>query len=273
MRRAGKSVVNILLFLFSFTCVFPVVWILYSSLKTQAEFSVNSVGLPLKATLDNYVAVFTQTEMPRYILNSFRTAVLSVACIVIFAFILGYLFSRFHFFGRNLLYTYVMLGMLIPVHALLVPLYVQLRDLGSLNNWYTLVLPYVAFGLPIAMLLTESFVSSIPRSLEEAAFIDGAGFLRTMFVIVLPLCMPILATVVIISFFYCWNEFSFALVLTNTDAYRTIPVGLTFFKSMFTVDYPRLMAGIMVSLLPVIVLYFSFSDRIISGMMVGAVKG
>ena len=136
-----------------------------------------------------------------------------------------------------------------------------------------LAFPYVAFGMPLAMVLTESFIKTIPRSFEEAAYIDGASFLHTMFMIILPLAMPILATVTIITFFYCWNEFSFALVLTSDDAARTIPVGLTMFKSAYTTDYPSLMAGILVSLLPVMILYYVCSDRIIKGMMAGAIKG
>lgn len=272
-RRFGQFVLNLVLILFSLSCVFPIIWIGYSSLKTQAAFSLDSLGLPTAPTIQNYVSVITTTKMPLYVLNSFKTSLIAVSLVLVFAFILGYLFARFKFFGRNFLFVYVMTGMLIPIHALLVPVYIQLRDIGILNRWFTLALPYVAFGMPLAMVLTESFIESIPRSFEEAAFIDGAGFLRTMFMIILPLAMPILATVTIISFFYCWNEFSFALVLTSDDSARTIPVGLTMFKSAYTTDYPRLMAGILVSLAPVIILYFSCSDRIINGMMAGAIKG
>ncbi len=272
-RRFGQFVLNLVLILFSLSCVFPIIWIGYSSLKTQAAFSLDSLGLPTAPTIQNYVSVITTTKMPLYVLNSFKTSLIAVSMVLLFAFILGYLFARFKFFGRNFLFVYVMTGMLIPIHALLVPVYIQLRDTGVLNRWFTLALPYVAFGMPLAMVLTESFIESIPRSFEEAAFIDGAGFLRTMFMIILPLAMPILATVTIISFFYCWNEFSFALVLTSDDSARTIPVGLTMFKSAYTTDYPRLMAGILVSLAPVIIRYFSCSDRIINGMMAGAIKG
>lgn len=272
-QKTGRFLINAVLILFSFTCIFPIIWIGYSSLKTQAQFSMDSLGLPTAPTLANYISVITSTEMPTYVFNSFRTAVISVVLVIIFAFVLGYLFSRFKFFGRNFFYIYVMIGMLIPIHALLVPIYVQMRDIGVLSKWYTLAFPYVAFGMPLAMVLTESFIKTIPRSFEEAAYIDGASFLHTMFMIILPLAMPILATVTIISFFYCWNEFSFALVLTSDDAARTIPVGLTMFKSAYTTDYPRLMAGILVSLLPVMILYFVCSDRIIRGMMAGAIKG
>lgn len=273
LSAVGRIIINAILCLFSFSCIFPIIWIAYSSVKTQQEFAHSSLGLPRAPTLANYAYVFTKTEMPRFIFNSFRISIISVVLVLLFSFILGYLFARFKFFGRHFLYIYVMVGMLIPIHALLVPMYVQLRTFGVLNRWFALTFPYVAFGMPLAMVLTESFIRTIPRSFEEAAYIDGAGFLRTMFVVILPLALPILATTTIITFFYCWNEFSFALVLTSSDAIRTIPVGLTMFKSAYYVDYPAMMAAILLSMFPVMVLYFAFSDRIISGMMAGAIKG
>ena len=152
-------------------------------------------------------------------------------------------------------------------------MYIQLNGVGLTNHWYTLLIPYIGFGLPISIMLIESYISSIPGELEEAAAIDGCSFTRTLFQIVFPLASPILATVAIIQFFAVWNEFTFALILVNDDSLRTVPVGLTMFKGAYTVDYPRMMAGIMVTMLPVMILYFIFSKRIIEGMVAGAVKG
>lgn len=273
MRRLGKGALNLLLLVFSISCIYPIFWVLYSSFKTQAEFTISSMALPHNWTLTNYASVLTQSKMGVYMVNSFRTALISVALVVLISFLMGYCLARFRFRGRNVLYTVLLLGMLLPIHALLVPLYIQLRDAGVTNQWFTLIIPYVGFGLSMGVVLTEGFVSSIPRAFEEAAAIDGSGFFRTTFTIMLPLSMPILATLIIIMFFGNWNEFSFSLVLINDDDLRTIPVGLTMFRSMYKVDYPRLMAGMMTALLPVIVLYFLFSDRIIQGMMAGAIKG
>jgi raffinose/stachyose/melibiose transport system permease protein len=264
---------NMVLFIFSITCIFPIVWILYSSLKTQAEFAVNSVGLPHVFTFANYFSVIRETNMLRYMLNSAIVSVVSVVAIIVLAFILSYFLARFSFKGRNFIYTYLLLGMLLPIHALLVPIYINLRNISMLNRQLTLVLPYVAFGLPAAMVLTEAFIRTIPRTFEEAAAIDGSSFTRTLCTIIFPLTMPILATITIIQFFGSWNEFSFSLVLISDDYLRTIPVGLTMFKSIYEVNYPRLMAGMMASLLPVMILYFIFSDRIIQGMTAGAIKG
>lgn len=273
MTKLLRFVINLLLVLFSVTCVFPIIWIIYSSLKTQAEFAVNSVGLPMAVTFENYLSVLRETNMVRYVANSAIVSVVTVAAIVLLAFIIGYFLARFSFRGRNFIYTYLLVGMLLPIHALLVPIYINLRDINMLNRQLTLVLPYVAFGLPTAMVLTEGFVRTLPTTFEEAAAIDGSSFARTLFTIILPLTMPILATITIIQFFGSWNEFSFSLVLISDDSLRTIPVGLTMFKSIYEVNYPRLMAGMMTSLLPVMILYFIFSDRIIQGMTAGAIKG
>ena len=272
-KSIGKVICNAGLLLFSFSCIFPMVWIFYSSFKTQAEFTQSSTALPQALNLKNYISVFTQTKLGMYMLNSARNTILSVLIIIVFSFLAGYVLSRYRFRGRSLIYNYFIMGMLIPVHALLVPMYVQLRQSGLTNHWYTLLFPYVAFGLPISIMLIESYIASIPKELEEAASIDGCGFFRCLFQIVFPLAMPILSTVAIIQFFAVWNEFSFSLILVNSDTLRTVPVGLTMFKSAYTVDYPRLMAGIMTTTLPVMILYFVFSKRIIEGMVAGAVKG
>ena len=277
MKSIGKTIVrgfvNLIMLLFSFSCIFPILWLLSSSLKTQQEFAQSSMALPSALNLKNYISVFTETNMLRYIVNSLRNTVLSVGLIIIMAFTAAYVLSRYKFKGRSFIYNYFIIGMLIPIHALLVPMYVQFKQAGLTNHWYTLLLPYIAFGLPISIMLIESYISAVPKELEEAAAIDGSGFFMTIFKIIFPLTGPILATVAIIQFFVVWNEFSFALILVSKETLRTVPVGLTMFKGAYTIDYPRMMAGILVTMFPVMLLYFIFSRRIIESMVAGAVKG
>lgn len=144
---------------------------------------------------------------------SVRTNVISIFFIALFGFIVGYILSRIKFKGNRLLYVMFLMGMLIPVHSLLVPIYVVFNKTGLGNQWFTLIIPYVAFGMPIAVFLVEGFIKAIPVELEEAAAIDGSSFTRTLFSIILPVAKPILVTIAIIQTFSCWNEFSFALVL------------------------------------------------------------
>lgn len=271
--KISKLLLNTLMVLFSITCLFPVIWIFFSSMKTQQEFMLSSMALPKSINFQNYIDVFQSTNMLVYIWNSLRNTIVSLGLTIIVVFPAAYVLSRRGFKGRNFIYNYFIIGMLIPVHALLVPMYIQFKQAGIDNQWYTLIIPYVAFGIPISVMLMESYIKSIPVELEDAATIDGCGFFKTMLLIILPLATPVLATVAIIQFFASWNEFSFALILVKDDALRTIPVGLNAFKGAHDINYPRFMAAIMASMIPAMLLYFSFSKRIISGMMAGAVKG
>lgn len=271
--KISKFLLNALMFLFSITCLFPVIWIFFSSMKTQQEFMLSSMALPESFNIQNYIDVFKSTNMLVYIWNSLRNTILTLVLIIAVVFPAAYVLARRGFKGRDVVYNYFIIGMLIPVHALLVPMYIQFKQAGIDNQWYTLIIPYVAFGIPISIMLMESYIKSIPVELEDAAAIDGCGFFKTMLRIILPLATPVLATVAIIQFFASWNEFSFALILVKDDALRTIPVGLNAFKGAHDINYPRFMAAIMASMVPAMLLYFSFSKRIISGMMAGAVKG
>ena len=144
---------------------------------------------------------------------------------------------------------------------------------GLGDSWYTLIFPYTAFGIPISVFLVESYVRNVPRELEEAAAIDGSGFSRTLFSIILPVCKPILVTIGIIQFFALWNEFTYSLILLSDERLKTISVGLTIFKGQYSTDYPQMMSAMFMAILPAIVLYFAFSKQIIKNMVAGAVTG
>lgn len=266
---------NALMILFSASCIFPLVWMFYSSLKTKRVFNADIMGLPTKPTISNYQKILTNTDyhIGQSMFASVRTTVLSIFFIVLFGFIVGYILSRIKFRGNRILYVMFLMGMLIPVHSLLVPIYVVFNNTGLGNQWFTLIIPYVAFGLPIAVFLVEGFIKAIPVELEEAAAIDGSSFTRTLFSIILPVAKPILVTIAIIQTFSCWNEFSFALVLIKDVRLQTVPLAMTMFKGQFASDYPKIMSAMLTTMAPIVVLYFAFSKQIIKGMVAGAVKG
>lgn len=266
---------NAIMIIFSATCIFPLVWMFYSSLKEKRVFNADIMGLPTDPTISNYQKILTNKDyhIAQSMLASIRTTALSIFFIVLFGFIVGYILARINFKGNRLLYLIFLMGMLIPVHSLLVPIYVVFNKTGLGNQWFTLVIPYVAFGLPIAVFLVEGFIKSVPVELEEAAAIDGSSFTRTLFSIIMPVAKPILVTIAIIQTFSCWNEFSFALVLIKDVRLQTVPLAMTMFKGQFASDYPKIMAAMLVTMAPIIILYFIFSKQIIKGMVAGAVKG
>lgn len=266
---------NFVLLIFSLSCIFPLVWMFISSLKEKREFNADIIGLPENPSFGNYIRILTNTDYHIFesMINSIRTTVISVVLIVLAGFIVGYILSRISFKGNRLLYLIFLMGMLIPIHSLLVPIYVVFNNTGVNNKWFTLIIPYVAFGLPIAIFLVEGFVKSIPTALEEAAAIDGSSFSRTLFSIIFPICKPILTTIGIIQTFACWNEFSFALVLLKDQKLHTVPLAMTQFTGQFSSDYPKIMAAMLITMAPIVTFYFVFSKQIIKGMVAGAVKG
>ena len=277
--RPGKLIggffMNLVLWIFSLSCIFPLVWMLYSSFKEKRAFNADIIGLPKSPTLINYIRILTNKDyhLAESMWNSVRTTVLSIIMIVLFSYIVGYILARVRFKLNRALYAMFLMGMMIPVHSLLVPIYVVFRNCGLSNRWFTLLLPYVSFGLPMGIFLVEGYVKGIPVSLEEAAAIDGSTFSKTLFQVILPICKPILVTVAIIQVFSCWNEFSFALVLIKSVGLQTVPLALTQFKGQFASDYPKQMAAMLITMAPIVVLYFAFSKQIIKGMVSGAVKG
>lgn len=266
---------NAVLLLFSLSCIFPLVWMFYSSLKEKRVFNADIMGLPKNPSFHNYVNILTNPDYHIFesVLNSLRTTVLSVFFIILFGFIVGYILARIKFPGNRVLYVIFLMGMLIPIHSLLVPIYVVFTRTGLSNQWFTLIMPYISFGLPIAIFLVEGYVKGVPVALEEAAAIDGSSFSRTLFSIILPMCKPILTTIGIIQTFSCWNEFSFALVLIKDPRLQTVPLAMTQFTGQFSSDYTKIMAAMLITMAPIVVFYFVFSKQIIQGMVAGAVKG
>ncbi len=271
--KALRVIVNAFVMLFSLTCIFPVIWMLYSSFKTNDEFLQNIIGLPESPMFENYIYAFKVSKMGVYFFNSAFNSVVCVAAIVILSTFVGYFIARYKFAGRNIIYTMFIAGMLMPIYGLLVPIYLQFRALNMLDHRYTLILPYIAFGLPMAIFLIENFVKTIPVEIEEAATIDGCRIRHILFRIILPMCSPVLATVMILTFLNVWNEFPFALILINEDSLKTIPIGLTYFKGQYKIDYAKLMAALVIAMAPVVIFYLFSSKRIMEGMVAGAVKG
>lgn len=185
---------NAVLLVFSISCIFPLFWMFYSSLKEKRAFNADNVGLPKSPTLENYQRILANPDyhLLESMMNSLRTALLSVALIIICGFIVGYILSRIRFKGNRILYVMFLMGLLIPVHSLLVPIYLVFKATNLSNQWFTLIIPYVAFGLPIAIFLVEGYIKAIPTDLEEAAAIDGSNFSRTLFTIILPVCLSLI---------------------------------------------------------------------------------
>lgn len=277
----GKRIINIiaavitnaLILLLSLFCLFPVVWMMYSSLKEEAGFLNNIVGLPTKLHFENYIAAIQTGKMDVAFVNSAFVSIAAVALLILIAFAAGVIFGRYDFKGKNVLYVMFLSGMLIPVHSLLIPIFIELKLFSLINNRLALALIYTTFGLPKAIFLITSFAATIPKEIEEAVIIDGGNTFSLFFRIFLPISKPILSTVVILSFLDAWNEFPFSLILMGKPELKTLPVALTYFTGQHSVQYTPMMAGLTIATLPVVVVYLLFYKKIMEGMVAGSVKG
>lgn len=270
----GVFAVNLVPMLYALTCVFPVVWLFYTTFKTQTEFSIDVLALPRSwANLTNYEYVLKKMPILQAMFNTMRVTLIVLLLVLFFAFVNGYFMARFRFRGKNTLSLIYMSNLLIPIHAILVPVYIMFTKLGLSNHWYSTIIPCVCMELTTSIFLVRSYLESVPRELEEAASIDGSSFSRTMFRIILPTVRPVLVTSGIISFFHVWNEFPFSLILFKDERDYTMPLMLMRFKGEYFTDYPRVMTSIFVAIIPALVVYSLFSKQIIKGMMAGAVKG
>lgn len=268
-----KVLINLIICLFSLTCIFPFVWMINSALKTNSEFMKNSLSLANHPHFENFLSAIQTGDIIRNFLNSMGLSIINIIITVLCSFIVGYFISRYNFRFRNLIYLLFVSGMVIPVLSLMVPVFIQFKTLHLLDHWYTLILPYVAFSMPFSVILVENYVRSIPREMDEAAYIEGCSTFQLLTNIIFPMCSPVLSIVVINSFISAWNEFPFSLVLINNETLRTISIGIRMFNSEHTVNYPLYIAALLISVVPIVVLYLICSKQIMKGMTVGAVKG
>ena len=263
-----------LIIFFAVYTLFPLIWLIISSLKTNFEFLAGSpFALPAKPQWQNYVNALAVAGLGRMLLNSVIVGLSATAVNVIIASMGAYCISRFRFNGRERIFTLFTAGILVPLNALMVPYFVIINKLGLYNTYGGMILLYCAIGIPMSTFLIRGLMDSIPMELEEAAYIDGCGFFGRFVHIILPLSRTGIVTAATFEFLTCWNEFVFANLIVSSEKLRTIQVGIRYFTNQFSTDYVSMYAAIVISIIPSILGYILFQEQIIAGMTSGAVKG
>jgi multiple sugar transport system permease protein len=253
---------------------FPALWILFTSLKSEAELVRKPISWwPHQATLDNYVRAFTDQPLLRYMGNSFAVALGSTAMSLVVAALAAYALARLNLKHRQLILTAIVASTMFPLVTLLVPIFETMRTLGLLNTYTALILPYTVLNLPVCTLVLVSFFQSIPKDLENAAMIDGCTRLGALWRVVLPLAAPGVFTAGILAFVNAWDEFLLALSLNSSAGMRTLPVGITLYQGEFTFPWPVISAALIVAIVPVAVLIALFQERVVGGLTQGGLKG
>lgn len=253
---------------------FPAVWILLTSLKTEAELVKKPITyLPHDLVLSNYVQAFTDQPLLKYLGNSLAVAAVSTAVALTVAAFAAYAIARLNLRHRQLILTCIVASSMFPLVTLLVPIFETMRNLNLLNTYTALVLPYTVLSLPVCTLVLVGFFQSIPRDLENAAMIDGCTRIGALWRVVVPLAAPGVFTAGILAFVNAWDEFLLALSLNASAAMRTLPVGISLYQGEFTFPWPVISAALVVAIVPIAVLIALFQERVVGGLTQGGLKG
>ncbi|KFN07047.1 carbohydrate ABC transporter permease [Paenibacillus macerans] len=273
LRKIRNGILWTGLTIYGILTLYPFFWLVISAFKTNADFYARPFGLPEVWRGDNFLRAWESSRLGSAFGNSLVVSAGSLALTLFIAALTSFVLARFQFRWKGGVLAFFVVGMLIPIHSTLVPLFILMKQMSLLNTYWALILPYTAFALPTAIFVLTAYLTSVPRELEEAAFIDGTGLWGLFFRIMLPMSVPALATVTIISFLHAWNDFSFALVFINKTVLKTLPLAIANFADGYQTDYGLTLAAMMLSVLPTIALYLLFQEQMMKGMTAGAVKG
>jgi multiple sugar transport system permease protein len=254
--------------------VYPLVWIFLTSIKNELELTqVPITYLPQTPNFGNYAQVFQAQPFARFFLNSLVISSLStILCVTIAAFA-AYALARLRLRYRRIISIVIVAASMFPIVSLIVPLFQIMRGFGWLNTYWSLVIPYATFSLPISTLVLTAFFQGIPEDLESAAMIDGCSRFGALWRIIVPLAAPGVVTAAILAFVNSWNEFLLALTFNSAPYMKTVPVGVMLYQGEFTFPWPLISAAIIITIIPIVVLILIFQRRIISGLTAGGVKG
>jgi len=252
---------------------FPVYWVIVASVTPESQLFGAPSLVPASPVLDHYRALFAERAFWVPVRNSLLVAGLTTVAALVVGVPCAYALARLRFGGRGTLMASILAVSVFPQIAIVSPLFLALRSAGLVDTFGGLVVPYTTFALPLAIWLMAGFFRQLPRDIEEAARLDGAGPVRAALAVTLPLSAPAIATTAILTFLYAWNEFLFALSFTVNPARQTVPVAIALFRGQYQVPWGQVLAAAVVASLPVALVVLMFQRRIVRGLTAGAVKG
>ncbi|WP_232735859.1 carbohydrate ABC transporter permease [Alteribacter populi] len=254
--------------------ILPLIWLLFFSLKNNQEvFNLPPLALPTEPKWENYVKVWTEGNIGQYFFNSVFVTGSAVILTVLLASFVTFAITRMKWRFNKLVLGLFMVGLMIPVHSTLIPLFNFFLNVNLMDHPLSIILTYTAFNLPITIMILLGFYYTLPREVEEAAIMDGCSIHRMFFQIILPMTAPVLATTAIINMIYNWNEFVFVNTFISSDKYKTLTVGIQNFIGQYSTDWGAIGATLMISIIPILIVFFILSNRIVEGITSGSVKG
>lgn len=271
----SQLLLNVFLAIWAAIVVFPMLWLLYTSFKTDKEIFFSPWSLPANLQWDNYVRGWVDAHIGDYFLNSFIVVLPSLALILALSAMTAYVLARFPFPGNRVIFYGFMAGMLFPVFLALIPLFFLVKDLGMLNTYQGLILVYTAYSLPFSVFFLTGFFKTLPSELHEAAIIDGANQYQVFFRVMLPLAQPGLLSIGIFNFLGMWNQYLLPLVLMSDAKHYVLTQGLAYMlhQQYYQNDWSALFAAVGMIMIPTLLVYTVFQNQIQKGITVGALKG
>ena len=270
-KSAGLGLVHIVLILGAAFMVLPFVWMLLTSFKDKSEvFTYSIQWLPSKINLDGYREVWSEIPFARMYVNSFIVAISVTACQLVTSALAGYAFARLDFPGRDLVFMIYLSAMMIPHQATIIPSFLLMRKFNMVDRYSSLILPFAAG--PFGAFMLRQFFMSMPRSLEEAAIIDGCSRFGVLRNVVLPLCKPALVTLGLFQFMFSWNSFMWPLIVTNKMSMRTLQVGLALLRAEVSTEWPMLMAATVMATVPILVAFLAAQRQFIESIAFTGLK-
>jgi len=262
-----------ILFLVAGLVLIPLLATVLGGFKSLGELRVNPFGLPAEWEWGNYWSILSGLRYWQLLLNSLVISVLTVALTLAAASMAAFVFAHVRFFGSRFLLQYLLLGLMFPAATAILPLFIKIRDLGLLDTYWGVVLPQVAFGLGMSILLFRNFFRQLPAELFDAAQVDGCGYIRFFRYVTLPLSRPILAVVGVIVFVHSWNSYLLPLVVLNRDSIYPWPLGMMAYQGEYSTDWQLVLAFVTLTILPAVVLFIAAQKVLVAGLTAGAVKG
>ncbi|QGQ99069.1 carbohydrate ABC transporter permease [Paenibacillus psychroresistens] len=273
-RLFPKCIPHIILMTYVIVVIYPLFFILTASFKINSNIILHPWGLPKPLIIQNYIDALSNNLIGRYFWNSLSVATIATALSILLAVTIAYALTRMKFpLFSKIVYGILLLALLIPPASLLIPLYIMVKDLGLYNSHLALILPYSSFGIPLTVFVIAAFLKSIPTELEEAGIMDGLSAYGLLGRIIIPLTLPTLVTVFILNFLSNWNEYIMASLFLSNQLLRTLPVAIVSFSDKFNMNYGALCASVMVSVIPVILIFIFLQKQIIEGVTSGSIKG
>lgn len=272
MTPQAKVTLYVSLSLVAAIVLIPLFTTMLGGFKTLGDLRVNPFGLPAKWQWGNYADILLGERYWLQIFNSLVIAVLTVFLTLVVSGMAAFTFAHIRFFGSEALLNYFLLGLMFPAATAILPLFIRIRDLGLLDTYWGVVLPQVAFGLGMSILLFRNFFRNLPEELFQAAFVDGCGYLRFFWHVSLPLSRPIIATVGIVSFVGSWNSYILPLIMLNSESKYPWPLGMMVYRGEFGTEWQLVLAFITLTILPTVIVFFLAQKHIIAGLTAGAVK-